>query len=453
MAVAPRRLLDFARMSTPSEPAAAASSLRPPDRARPGRWLALFAVALFLRGGYAWIASGPGTVPYSDPAHYDEIAWNLARGEGYALGSGTNVRPTAYRPPALPWITSLVYRAAGHRYDLAVLLQAVIGATVPLLVVALGAALFGAGVGWLAGWLAAFHPLIVFFSGHLLTENLFTALILLALLLGVRWVSAPRGGLALATGIAWGLASLARPLALLLPVVLVLWGWSALGRAAGARGRAAQVGLLILGLVLAVGPWTLRNARVFDAFVPVSTNSGRVLLEGYNPRSWDDPALRGGGAIDVTAEPYATLIALPEVEADRRARAEAIRFARSRAGELPHIALARLARFWRWSAEGGGTGAWQREGSLPRRIAARIDPVRVWSLVVFPLALWGVFLILRSPPRGYRSLPLLVMAYFSLLAMVFWGGLRPRAPIEPLIVLVAAAGAADLHRRLRVRAP
>lgn len=430
-------------------PVAAVSTPRPAHRARVTPWLALFAVALLLRAGYAAIASPPGTEPYSDPAHYDEIAWNLARGEGYALGAGAATRPTAYRPPALPWITSLVYRAAGHRYDLAVLLQAVIGATVPLLAAALGAALFGAGAGWVAGWLTAFHPLTVFFSGHLLTENLFTALILLGLLLAVRWARAPHAGLALASGIVWGVASLTRPLALLLPPVIVLWGWSAPGRPAGGHGRTVQLALLGLGLVLAVGPWTLRNARVLDAFVPVSTNSGRVLLEGYNPRSWDVPELRGGGAIDVTAEPYATLIALPEVEADRRARAEAIRFARERAGELPGIALAKLARFWRLTAEGGGTGAWQREGSLPRRFAGLVDPVRVWSLVIFPLALWGAWRILRGPERRLRSLPLVVMAYFSLLAMVFWGGLRPRAPIEPLIVIVAAAGAMDLVRRAR----
>jgi 4-amino-4-deoxy-L-arabinose transferase-like glycosyltransferase len=351
----------------------------------------------------------------------------------------------------VPWITSLVYRAVGHRYDVAVLVQAAIGALVPLLVVALAVAIFGAGVGWVAGWLTAVNPLIVFFSGHLLTENAFTALILLALLLSVSWVKGRRRRGALAAGIVWGLAALARPLALPLPVIVAAWAWTPLGHAIGARRRTEQMALLLMGLALAVGPWTLRNALVLDAFVPVSTNSGRVLLEGYNPRSWDDPALRGGGAIDVTAEPYATLIGLPEVEADRQSRAEAMRFARERADELPRMALAKLARFWRLSAEGGGTGTWQREGSLPARLLARFDPVLIWSMIVFPFALWGAFHVLRGPQRRSRSLPLVVMLYFSLVAMVFWGGLRPRAPIEPLIVLVAALGFEDVRRRLHGR--
>jgi hypothetical protein len=420
-----------------------------PARPRRTRWLALFAVALFLRAGYATVTSGPGTTPYSDPAHYDMIAWNLARGDGHSLGAPGATRPTAYRPPLVPWITSLVYRTVGHRYDVAVLVQSAIGALVPLLIVALGAALFGAGVGWVAGWLTAVNPLIVFFSGHLLTENAFTALMLLGLLCSASWVKAPRPRTALAAGIVWGLAALTRPLALPLPAIAAAWAWVPLGLAIGARGRTRQVALLLLGLVLAVGPWTLRNAIVFDAFVPVSTNSGRVLLEGYNPRSWDDPALRGGGAIDVTAEPYATLIGLPEVEADRKARAEAMRFALARADELPRMALAKLARFWRLSAEGGGTGTWQREDSVLARLAARFDPVLICSIIVFPFALWGAFRILRGPHGWSRSLPLAVMLYFSLLAMVFWGGLRPRAPIEPLIMLVAAVGFDDLRRRLR----
>ena len=32
---------------------------------------------------YAWLAIGPGATPSSDPATYDTVAWNLARGAGF----------------------------------------------------------------------------------------------------------------------------------------------------------------------------------------------------------------------------------------------------------------------------------------------------------------------------------------------------------------------------------
>src|SRR5258706_2462363 len=141
-------------------------------------WLAVFAVALALRVVYAWLATGPRGQPYSDPADYDTLAWNLARGLGFSMGGASGVYPTAFRPPALPWITSLLYRVVGHQYFAAVLLQCVIGACVPLLLRAFGTSMFGGTVGRRAASVAAVHPLLVVFCGYLLTEPLFSGLML-----------------------------------------------------------------------------------------------------------------------------------------------------------------------------------------------------------------------------------------------------------------------------------
>ena len=81
-----------------------------------------------------------------------------------------------------------------HQFFAAVLLQCVAGSLVPLVVASLGGALFGRPVGRTAGWLATLHPLLVFFSGYLLTETIFTLALMLALLLSVEWVRTPRPG-------------------------------------------------------------------------------------------------------------------------------------------------------------------------------------------------------------------------------------------------------------------
>jgi len=350
-------------------------------------WLLMFVAAVGLRVANAWLATGPHARPLSDPATYDTVAWNLARGAGFSLDGAGGACPTALVPPLMPWVTSLLYRAVGHDYFAAVLLGCVIGSLVPLLLAAFTTRMFGSAAGRLAGWLAVVHPLLVYFCGDLLTETPFIVLLLLALLLSVEWVKTPRAGRAFGTGIAWGLAALAHPTALAMPVLVAAWAWLPLGFDLPARGRLRQTVLLLLGLALTVGPWTLRNALVLHAFIPVTTGAGGTLLGGNNPGAWADPAIHPGG----------------------------------------------------WVA------------SPPRDLVHAVDPLPLWSAVVLPLALWGVALSLRGPRRWFQSLSLWVILYSTWLGIASFGSLRMRAPIEPLVVLFAAAGLDDLGRRLRAR--
>lgn len=412
----------------------------------------MLAVAAGLRVAYAWITVGPGGQPFSDPAEYDAVAWNLARGAGFALEGAAGPYPTAFVPPLLPWLASLLYRVVGHQYFAAVLLVAAIGSLLPLLLAALGARVFGSPVGRLAGWLAAVHPLLVFFSGYLLTEVPFCVTLLLALLLTAEWVKTPRPGRALGAGIAWGIASLTRPTALALPLLAAAWAWLPLGLNLSARGRLRQVVMLLLGAALTVGPWTLRNAVVLHAFVPVTTGAGQALLDSNNPGAWDHPRSRGGADGALRDELLRTEYrGLAETEVDVRARGRAVAFLRGRVAEWPAMAAAKLARFWRLRAEAGTTGSWQAAGSPLARLLHAVDPLLLWSLFALPLALWGAGVSLGGPRRWFQSLGLWVILYFTAVSVVFFGSLRMRLPVEPLVVLFAAAGLDDLVRRARAR--
>ena len=415
-----------------------------------GLWL-LFGVALALRAGYAWFAGGPHALPYSDPAEYDAVAWNLARGLGFSLEAATGPYPTAMSPPLLPFLTSLLYRAIGHFYFAAVLLQCVIGALIPVQLVRLGAALFDSSIGRNAGWLAAIHPLLVAMCGYLLTETLFATTMLLAITLVAAWVARPGRARAFAAGVAWGLANLARPTALLLPAALLPWAWVALRASVGRGERARQSASLLLGVLLAVGPWTLRNAIVFRAFVPISSRGGGALLVGNNDIAWYDPARRGGAANEIWFRMGEhEFLGLGELEAQALARKRALEFVRAHAVDFPGVALARLMRFWRLSTEGGGTGAWVRPGSPLAPLLARLDPLLVFSAVMFPCALLGWVASLRGPRRWLQSLGVWVIVYCCLLAVAFFGSLRMRMPVEPLLILYAAAGVETLSRRAAI---
>jgi hypothetical protein len=151
-------------------------------------------------------------------------------------------------------------------------------------------------------------------------------------------------------------------------------------------------------------------------------------------------------------EPYASRYAgVGEVEADRISSTLAKDFMRERAAQWPAMAVAKLGRFWRLTREGSGTGTWSREGSPVARVLAIADPLLLWSLFAFPFAIGGLVVTLRGPKRLFLSLPALVIAFFTALAVVYWGALRMRVPVEPLIALYAAAGADALSKRFRRR--
>ncbi len=414
--------------------------------------LLLFLVAFALRAAYTWLANGRSPVPYADSADYDTIAWNLARGVGFALEGALGPHATAFRPPVVPWLTSLLYRVAGHDFFLALMLQCAIGALVAPAIAGYARSTFGSGVARWAGWLAAACPLLVFFSGYLLTETTFALTLVVALHLSSEWIKTPRPGRALGAGLAWGVAALTRPTALPLPLLVIAWAWFPLGLTVAPRDRTRQVAMLLLGVALAVGPWTIRNAVELKAFVPVTTGGGRALLDANNPLVWDDPA-RAGGAMSVYhLEPYAAMYrGLDEVQADRLSSRLAREFLARRVGQWPAMAAAKLGRFWRITREGGGSGTWAREGSPLAGLLAVVDPLLLWSLLAFPFAIAGVVVTMRGGKRLFQSLPLVAIVFFTALAVVYWGALRMRVPVEPLIALYAAVGADALVKHLRFR--
>jgi 4-amino-4-deoxy-L-arabinose transferase-like glycosyltransferase len=410
-------------------------------RAAPG--LIMFAAAFILRAVYAWLAVGPYAEPYSDAITYHDVACNLMRTGHFALGDPP--RPTAFIPPVMPFLTSLLYRVIGPNYFGGILLQCAIGSFVPLAVVPLGTALYDAKAGRIAGWLTVAHPILVSFSGYLLTESSFTLAITIAIGASIAWALAPGWKRALAAGALWGLATLTRPTVLTFPVVIVAWGWIALRHRVPFLSYARQAVLIGIGMAVVIAPWTVRNAVVMKVFLPVTSGAGIALFDSNNPEKWNDKVKSGGAMMVIGMEPYASRVrGLSEIESDKVTRQMAIEFLRAHVREWPAMAVAKLGRFWRLSNEGK---IWAQPGSPILKLVRRVDPLLIWSIVILPLALWGLTLSIRGERAWIRALLPIVILYFTALSAVFWGGLRPRVPIEPLVAILAAVGLRDLWAR------
>ena len=126
-------------------------------------------------------ADDPSALEFPDEQQYWDMAASLMAGEG--LRDELGFRAT--RMPLFPTLLA-PFVAMPYGVVLAKIFHWFLGAGVAALAALLATDLFDRRVGWIAGLLVAFDPFLVFFSSLLLTETLFTGL-----LLGLWWIAWP----------------------------------------------------------------------------------------------------------------------------------------------------------------------------------------------------------------------------------------------------------------------
>ncbi len=383
------------------------------------RWpaIGIFVLALCVRLAFQAGVVGMDAAPRDDEVHYDSIARSLARGGPYATEDGSR----SSRAPAFPLLLGAIYRVFGQRYEVARLAQALMGAAVCPVVLALGVRLFTPPVGILAALVCAVHPYAVFWSAYLLSEPLCVLLATASTWALVKADADPRWTPA------W--SSLCALSALTRPNMGLLFVFGALWLARRGRTRVAACAGAVVVFCLLLFPWTLRNYAVHGRFVAITTKGGTVLWESNNPYVVGDPEMRGR-ATHAPSLPEARLTeGLSEADADALYSRLALRFMREHWRELPELFLWKLLRLWNPLPE--------LEGWL-RRVAASASIVPIFVLFVAGLAM-GV------GRREVRLLPLLVpVAAVTATTLIYWGDARIRAPADPQIILIATFGLVSL---------
>ncbi|HEX6791302.1 MAG TPA: glycosyltransferase family 39 protein [Candidatus Krumholzibacteria bacterium] len=410
----------------------------------------ILVVAALSRFGFsAWVV-GLDAPPKGDEADYHAIATHLAAGEGFRAEDA----PTARRPPVHPLVLSVLYRATGPDPAAGRILQVILGVVVVGMTARLARAWFGAGASVWAGWFAALNPFLVFISGYLLTENLFLVFLLGAMLLAPspRALCAQPWLRTALVGLLLGLAALTRPSGLpmlewMLAVVLLL-------AVAPWRTRIARVALAAAVFLLVLAPWLARNARVIGAPV-LTTHGGITFYQGNNEKVATTPPWRGGVAPLEALPDGGRLAGMSELERDRAAWRMGKDYLRSHTGDVPSLVGWKLARFWRLKSDMGLSGIrsgwWFNRNSALGRIAARLDAGLIYALVAFPLFVAGLVVTRRN----WRELLFAygLIAVHTAIAVVFFGSLRTRIPVEPAICVFAGAAVVTLARRGATRAP
>lgn len=233
---------------------------------------AVSAVALLPR---LFVALAWAREPVWDGHYYHFGALRIAEGLGYSediVVNGVKVwHPWSHYPVGYSALLAAAYRVFGGGLLVAPVVNAVVGTLLVVVVHRLSLRAMTVNRARVAAFITATHPGLIVYSAVLMNELLCALLVLGGAWIAVRQL---RWSSTVLAGIAFGLATLVRPSAILAaPLVALLLPLPRLS--AIHRGIVASAVAF-----LTVLPWTARNCRVMDGCALVSTNGGWNLAIG-----------------------------------------------------------------------------------------------------------------------------------------------------------------------------
>jgi 4-amino-4-deoxy-L-arabinose transferase-like glycosyltransferase len=351
--------------------------------------------------------------------------------------------PTSIRPPLYPAFVAAVWYVAGDRNLQAVrAVQLVLALASAALVFAIGRRVYGVSTGRVAAAICWLYPSMIYSNTLILTETLFTFLLLGVVLAAVMLVESLRARTAFLCGLLLGLAALTR--SVLWPAPLVLCPLIVLLRREQWRQAATISVVLFAGYVAAVGPWAVRNTRLQGVFTVVDTMGGLNLRMGnyeYTPedRMWDAVSLQGekSWVYAFTQEQHDD-VRITEGYKDKWAQRQAVEYMLAHPGTTLRRSLIKFADFWGLERE---FIAGVRDGfySPPR-----------WFQIVATLAMVGGYVCLMlaavsglwlAAPSDWRQqvLVLFPIVLITGIHSVVFGHSRYHLPLAPILGIYGAA--------------
>lgn len=402
------------------------------ELSRRERRLLLAAIVLGLGVRVAYVLATRHFRLAGDEVEYDSEGWLIATGHFFYTRLPYGILTDgAWKPPGYPLWVGFWYALAGHNPLVVRFAQVPLGAVNIVLSWVLARRLFGARVAVAAAFVVAIYPLAFQYEELLYSESLATPLTLAMLIL--IFTGTPSRRRAVACGLVMGISLLVRSSdVFLLAGMLVAWmvarGWR--------RGLALTV-LTTVVAALVISPWTIRNEIVLHGFVPIAIDDA-ALYGTFNAQSAHDPVW-----------PYAWRNAPPDAAplfdpahplSELTLHSRLLHLGLSYISAHPTSLLGAffwngLSRLWDIRHRSRSLAEVKFEGRSRLLTNLGLDAYDV----LLPLALIGLW----RARRRRRGLVLGVLALALAASIVFTSdsGTRYRATLEPLIAVLACAGA------------
>lgn len=352
----------------------------------------------------------------TDTSYYHTTAINLLEIGIYGHERGV---PTVGMPPGEPAFLALLYAVSGRSFAFAKIAHILLLTAAAVLTFLTGRALFGNAIGFGAGMLLAVDPGQAYLSATFLSEPLFIFLMTLGIYLLVRERANAHPAWLVGAGLCFGLAGLTRNQGWLFVLFLA-------GGAVFTAGRLMPIRsalLLLIVTAVVIAPWTWRNYTVTGEFVPVSVEGGLTLWASNNPEfEWRQP-------MPMTSALYERPAGLAGTEVDHYYRQKALDWIAANPGTFVLNGIRKVIVLYHFD---------------PMSARPEMADLFRWvGLIPYGIMLPFILLGLALNRRDRRLW--LIYAYIlftTLLAVVFWGDSRIRAPIQPYLYLFGALSAA-----------
>ena len=373
-----------------------------------------------------------------DEQHYARLGANVLAGNGYGMEAG---QPTSIRPPLYPAMLAATWFFTGSGNLQAVrVVQIGLSLLTTWVAFLIGRRVHSEAAGRIAAVICWLYPSLIFSDYLILTETLFTLLLLGFVLLAVKLVQEPHAMTAVACGAVLALAALTR--SVLWPAPLVLCPLLLVLLREPLPKRLGHAVLVFMAFAAVLAPWSIRNTRLQGVFTTVDTMGGINLRMGnyeYTPedRMWD--------AVSVSGE-HNWVTALREEHFDRPvtegvkdkwAQRKAVQYMVANPGTTIRRALIKFADFWGLERE---FMAGVRDGFFnpPTWFAALASATIVLAYAL--LAVGGAAGAWLAAPNDWRVHVLLLFPVVLITGAhtIVFGHSRYHLPLMPILGVYAA---------------
>jgi hypothetical protein len=411
--------------------------------------LKIVLIGLLLRiGGMVLFHTYSAKLDFDESGH---IAAALAAGQGFSNPFGPPTGPTAWLAPAWPYLLSRYFVLFGAYSRTAIvaalLLNCAFSAVTCIPIYFSALYTFGERTGRQSAWVWALFPYTMYWGFRSIWDTALSALLLTILFMMTLQLAKPRGiwsilrkatsaspistqaifawaSFAFETfawaiyGLLWGIAGLTNTAQLAFLPFAGIWICWRRHRQGRAFLRDATVGAILF--FATIGPWVIRDYRVFHKFIPIRGNFGVEFHLGNSPTAqgdWQFYLHPSQNFVEFTR--YREMGEPAYVKSKLQ---QGLQFVHDEPGRFAYLSFARFFYFW-------------TEPPHAEKYRGIYEAKTFLFLCATVSAFWGLGIALRQRLPGATLYLLLFLSYPTVYYITFILT-RYRSPIEPEMLML-----------------